>query len=289
MQKFIDLRTGREFAPRSPSVLCLGTFDGVHLGHMALIREALQQKKLLSERYPDIVGGAWCFSQPPADFLMGAKPRHILTTGQKLELFANAGLDIAIVGDFPAMRDIDKDRFIREILIDNAKCIKSVCGENFRFGRGALGYPEDLSAIPLGNIRIGTVTNGGETVSSSRIRAYIASGDIERANEMLGRPYFIELPVLHGKTLGRELGAPTANQRLPEGSIVPAHGVYVTRATVNGHAYPAITNIGTNPTVSDGEDIKVETHILGFFGDLYGDTIKTEFVSFLRSEKKIRH
>ncbi|MBE6599852.1 MAG: riboflavin biosynthesis protein RibF [Ruminococcaceae bacterium] len=283
MQKFIDLRSGREFSPRSPSVLCLGTFDGVHLGHAALLAETVRQKDALSKLYPDIVGGAWCFSQPPADFLLQGHAEHILTLEDKLQLFYEAGLDIAVVGDFPSMKNIKKDDFVNDILIRDCRCVKSICGPDFRFGHRAEGTPRDLSL--LGNITVDAVLYEGEAVSSSRIRRLIRSGEIEKANALLGRPYFITLPIEHGKALGRKLGAPTANQLIPEHLAVPKHGVYVTLATVGGTAYTAVTNVGTNPTVGGGA-VKAETHIIGFDGDIYGEAVKIEFLSFIRPEKK---
>jgi riboflavin kinase/FMN adenylyltransferase len=125
-----------------------------------------------------------------------------------------------------------------------------------------------------------------ETISSSAIRQYIESGNVEKGSAMLGRNYSFTLPVVHGKTLGRKLGAPTLNQTIPEGVLIPSFGVYATRATVGGKTYCAVTNIGTNPTVSEDKTVKCETHILGFSGDIYGETVKTEFLKKLRGEMK---
>ena len=283
MQKFIDLRSGREFSPRSPSVLCLGTFDGVHIGHAALLNETVRQKALLAKLYPDVVGGAWCFSQPPADFLLQGQKEHILTLDDKLRLFYEAGLDIAVIGDFPSMKNIEKGDFINDILIRDCHCVKSICGPDFRFGHRAEGTPNDLSL--LGNITVDAVLYEGEVVSSSRIRRLIQNGNIEKANILLGRPYFITLPIEHGHALGRKLGTPTANQLMPEHLVIPAHGVYATLATVGGATYTAVTNVGTNPTVAGGA-VKAETHIIGFDGDIYGEAVKIEFLSFIRPEKK---
>ena len=274
---------------RSPSscVLCLGTFDGVHIGHRALIRETLAQKSLLSEEYPDILGGAWCFSQPPADFLCSEPTPHLSTLDSKLELFRNAGLDIAVVGDFPAIRELSKDAFINDVLIGHCNCKKTVCGFDFRFGQRAAGTPPDLDALPHGNVTLSAVkTADGEAVSSSAIRKYLLSGKPERAAEMLGRPFDLTLPIIHGKTLGRKLGAKTANQLANKTDLVPAHGVYLTCATLAGITYPAITNVGKNPTVSNSDTVKIETHILGFSDDIYGDTMKIEFLSYVRGEQK---
>ena len=286
MQKFIDLKTGNEFVPRASCVLCLGTFDGVHIGHRALIDEALKQKAQLSKEYPDVLGGAWCFSQPPADFLFSTPTMHITDLDEKLALFADAGLDIAVVGNFSELCNLEKDVFVQNVLRDEAHCIRSVCGFNFRFGKGRKGTPEDLEALPLGNITLDAVTLDGQPVSSSMIRTLIADGNVTNASKLLGRPYSLSLPVTHGKTLGRKLGAPTANQNIPAGTLIPRRGVYVTRATVNSVSYPAITNIGVNPTVDAGEITKAETHILGFAGDIYGDRVKIEFLDFIRPEKK---
>lgn len=286
MQKIIDLHTGREASFCAPLVLCLGTFDGVHLGHCALIEETLKQKALLSEQYPDILGGAWCFSQPPADFLFQKSTPLITPLDAKLELFADAGLDVAVVGDFSALRSFSARDFVETVLSEKCRCVKSICGFNFTFGKGALGTPADLSALECGNIVLPSVKIGGETVSSSAIRRFIQNGEIEKGAEMLGRSYSFTLPVVHGKTLGRKLGAPTLNQTIPEGLLIPSFGVYATRATVGGQAYFALTNIGTNPTVSDDKSIKCETHILGFSGDIYGEKVKIEFLTKLRGEMK---
>ncbi len=286
MQKIIDLHTGREASFRAPLVLCLGTFDGVHLGHRALIEETVNQKALLSKHYPDILGGAWCFSQPPADFLFEKATPRITQLDAKLELFAESGLDVAVVGDFAALRSFSPRDFVKTVLAEKCHCIKSICGFNFTFGKNALGTPDDLSALECGNVLVPPVKIGGETVSSSAIRRFIESGELEKGAEMLGRNYSFTLPVVHGKTLGRKLGAPTLNQTIPEGFLIPSFGVYATRATVGGKTYCALTNVGTNPTVSDDKTVKCETHILGFSGDIYGEKVKTEFLHKLRGEMK---
>ena len=286
MQKIIDLHTGREASFCAPLVLCLGTFDGVHLGHRALIEETLKQKALLNDQYPDILGGAWCFSQPPAGFLFNKAIPRITDLDEKLELFATAGLDVAVVGDFSVLRSLSASEFVENVLKRDCRCKKSVCGFNFRFGKNALGKPEDLASIEHGNVLVPPVKIDDETISSSAIRQYIESGNVEKGSAMLGRNYSFTLPVVHGKTLGRKLGAPTLNQTIPEGVLIPSFGVYATRATVGGKTYCAVTNIGTNPTVSEDKTVKCETHILGFSGDIYGETVKTEFLKKLRGEMK---
>lgn len=287
MLEFIDLHTGSALVRRPPFVLCLGNFDGVHRGHMALVGRTLEEKAELSEKYPSILGGAWCFRQPPADFLSGAPSLRITSTEEKLRLFAKAGLDAVILADFPECRDMSPEVFVTGMLGEMCNCKKAVCGFNFRFGQGGKGTPDLLSALPEGYSELDPVKVGGVTVSSSAIRRLILSGDVGSAAEMLGRPFSVFLPVVHGKRLGRTLGLPTVNQHFGAHDLIPAHGVYAALAeTDDGKTYPAAVNVGTNPTVKDDATVVCESHLLGFSGEIYGERVRVSFLSRLRGEKK---
>ena len=133
---------------------------------------------------------------------------------------------------------------------------------------------------------IGPVSVGGETVSSTKIRAFLADGEVGRAAEFLGRDYSVSFPVIHGRELGRTIGIPTVNQVFPDGHVIPKHGVYAVRAYLGGMAYSGVCNIGLRPTVGDQRGVTAETHIIDFSGWLYGETVRIEFVSYLRPEVK---
>jgi len=286
MLEIIDLHTGAKLSGCDSSALCLGNFDGVHLGHAELIRQTVELKDRLSKSGERILGGAWCFRQPPAELLFGEKHRCLTTTEEKLKIFAELGLDIAVLGDFPSLKCMSAEDFAKKILKEELGCRASVCGFNFRFGKGAQGTPELLFEI-LGkdSMVVDPVAVDGSTVSSSLIRKFLSDGDAESAAILLGRPYFITQTVVKGKMLGRKMGTPTVNQFFTDEKFVPRKGVYATTTEVFGKNYLSVTNVGTNPTVND-IGVRCETHILDFDGDLYGCKVKVCFHKFLRAEQK---
>lgn len=288
MLTFIDLYTGKELVGDFSSVLCLGNFDGVHKGHSALISKTLEMKSELSKKRPDILGGAWCFRQPPADFLSTGKSTPCITSlDEKLELFKREGLDIAILGDFPDLRNMSPSDFTEKILKEKCRCIAAVCGFNFTYGSRGTGKPADLrSSFGDACAVLEPVTINGMTVSSTAIREYISRGEVETAELMLGRPYSIDFTVVEGKKLGRQLGIPTINQFFPDGRVYLLNGVYATVTELYGKLYPSVSNVGLNPTVYDGGSVRCETHIIGFSGDLYGQRVKVSFCKYIRGEQK---
>lgn len=288
MLSFIDLRTGRELSGRFRAVLCLGNFDGVHKGHAELISRTVGLRDRLSSEFPEILGGAWCFKQLPADFLSsGVTHRQITTTDEKLEAFASLGLDMAILGDFEELRGLSPTDFIENILKNECGCVSTVCGFNFRFGKNGVGTPEYLVKAFGVNAEVVTpVTVDGVTVSSSEIRKLILNGDTEAAAEMLGRPYSLTATVEHGKKLGNVLGSPTINQFFGSNKLVLPSGVYIGTTEFDNNTFPAVVNVGNNPTIVGNEKLRAESHIIGFSGDLYGKTVKTSFIKKLREEQK---
>jgi len=286
MFEIIDLNTGEKILGRTSSVLCLGNFDGVHLGHAELIKNTVDLKNKLSQKGKNILGGAWCFRQPPAELLFGEKHICLTTLEEKLNLFAKMGLDIAVLGDFSYLRNMPYSDFAEKVLKNGLGCEAAVCGFNFKFGKGGEGTASDLFAALGNDCRVvSPVTVDGTTVSSSMIRKHLSEGDVESANKMLGRPYFSELTVVKGKMLGRQWGLPTINQFFGNEKFVPKKGVYATTTEVYGKTYMSVTNVGTNPTVGD-VGVRCETHIIDFDGDLYGEKIKVNFYKFLRGEQK---
>ncbi len=278
MLKYIDLHTGLEFMEGRACVLCLGNFDGVHIGHSALIDKTIEKRDELG-----ILGGAWCFGQPPADFLLSTPSPKLTTLDEKLELFAKKGLDIAVLGDFSELRNTSPEDFVNDVLKSRCKCKAAVCGFNFRFGKGGSGLPEMLSGFEYGSEVVDPVTLGGDVVSSSSIRRLLISGDAEAAAKMLGAPYFITGEITHGRALGKRLGMPTINLEIPEGKLIPRHGVYASLVELDGKEYAAVSNVGSNPTVG-GNAVRCETHILDFDRDVYGARVKVSLCSHLRDE-----
>jgi len=182
------------------------------------------------------------------------------------------------------------EAFITDYLIRDCSAVHVVAGHDFHFGYRGEGNPERLKLkcreLGIGCDIIHPVLQDGITVSSTYIRTLVAQGEMERARAFLGHPHTLSETVAHGKKLGSALGFPTVNLRIPAGVVVPAHGVYATRIWVDGTAHMAVTNVGSRPTVDDGESLTVEGFLLDFEGDLYDKTVRVEFYKFLRPEEK---
>lgn len=266
----------------SPSAVAIGLFDGIHRGHLALLEAT---RRAASER--GLSATVLTFDDDPA--LKPSAPR-ILSLPDRLRGFRDAGMGAVVVLPFSAVRDMTPEAFVEGVLLRSLGARLAVVGYNFRFGRGGAATADDLTALlraaGADAIALPAVTcRDGSPVSSSRIRAAVEAGDLPLAAELLGRPFSLTLPVLHGQALGRTIGLPTANQEIPRGALVPKRGVYATEALVFGRAYPAVTNVGTRPTVL-GDRLSVETHIIGFSGDLYGDCPTIRFLAYLREERR---
>ena len=280
----ISLQAGKEIPVPAQTLLCLGNFDGVHIGHLALIREALRLQKTLD---PSVACGAFCFRELSSDLLLQKPAEHLTTGEERMALFAAAGLEFVILADFAEVRDFSPEEFVKNILLRECRCVAAVCGFNYRFGKKAAGTPNDLQALLGKPVSVcPAVEIGGAPVSSTRIRAAIKAGDLALAAILLGRPYALSGVVKHGKELGRKLGFPTANQDFPPCSAIPKHGVYATDCFLEGVRYRGVSNVGNHPTVdTPATAVNCETYLIGYGGDLYGKTLKVEFLQFLRPEK----
>ncbi len=208
----------------------------------------------------------------------------------RVGLLRACGADEIVVESFERVKDLSPRNFVRLILKDKLGAEKCVCGYNYSFGCGGKGDPRLLTELcseyGIEVVTVEKVTLGNEDVSSSEIRKRLMDGDIEGANKLLGRPYFLYDTVKKGAQKGRTVGMPTVNF-YPVGLCLPKNGVYATAVHLpNGDILPSVTNIGTRPTMNDGRGISAETYIIGFDGDLYGQKIKVEFLSFLRGEFK---
>ena len=223
--------------------------------------------------------------------LSGKKNTFLTSNEEKNEIFAENGLDYAIYEDFDTVRDYTPEQFVEIILTQKLDCRLAVFGFNFRFGRNRTGTPEILSQLFRKSGRTVIVAEAVKTdtgiISSTSIRDAIEKGEIEKANEMLGRTYSINLPVVYGKQLGRTIGIPTINQTIPSDKVKPKNGIYASKCLIDGKAFMGVSNIGFRPTVNnDVCDINCETHIIGYEGCLYEKTVKVSFYKKLRDEQK---
>ena len=267
-------------------IFALGFFDGVHLGHQALLKECCRLAKEL-----DCQSAAITFDRHPKSLFVQPAPLLICTAAERHRLLRSYGIDH--IREYPVSKAIMStpwQAFLKDLLGCGAAGF--VCGEDFRFGRQGEGDAEKLKAA-CGELGIPCVvipqqTLNGERISSSYIRELIEDGKMQTATEFLGHPYVLTGTVIHGMQLGRKLGRPTANLRLPQELAVPKFGAYACVACVDGQRYPAVTNIGIRPTVN-GRGRTVEAWILDFEGDLYDREITLEFHYFLRPEVKFPH
>ena len=281
----IDLRTMRESSPPPFSVVCLGNFDGIHIGHETLVNITKEKANELASQFLGIASGACFFRKAPSDYFPDSKVPHLMTFEQKLSRFFELGLDYAFVTDFEEIRHKSSETFVQKVLQEEINCVFAVCGFNFHYGKGAAGDATSLMHSMNGSATtVSPVCVDSIPVSSSLIRAAIGVGDMARAALLLGRPYCIEAEVLHGKALGRKLGIPTINQLFPEELAIPKHGIYITQTHIGGRVYPSVTNVGIRPSINDGTHINCETHILDFDHEIYGLQVRVDFLANLREE-----
>ena len=258
-------------------VLALGFFDGVHIAHRELIKSA---KTIATERGLPL--GIFTFK---GSIKPGAK--RIFTDGEKCEIFEALGVDFVIFADFDAIKDVTAESFVKDILIKEEKCSLCASGFNFRFGKGASGDANLLSALmaECGGEAIikSEVARDGKTISSTKIREHIERGEMQSATDLLGIPYYIKGRVERGNSVGRTLGFPTVNLPLGEEKAMPRSGVYRSAVLLGGRAYSAITNVGECPTF-ERRALHSESYILDFDGDVYGEEIKVFLLEFMREE-----
>ncbi len=268
-------------------VVALGNFDGVHLGHQAVVRRAVEKGR----ESGSLVVAATFDPHPRVVLRPVTEPRLLTTLELRREALLGCGADDVYVIRFD--RELSKkspEEFVRDVLLGELRAGTVVVGENFRFGHRATGDVEDLARIMRANgggvcvvpIRAG---NGAEEINSTRIRELLAVGEVEAAARLLGRPYVVRGAVTVGDRRGRSIGFPTANVVPDPAVVVPARGVYAGFVRAGDETHPACTNIGVAPTFERGES-RIEAHLLGFEGDLYGRTIDVSFISRIRPEER---
>ena len=267
-------------------VIALGFFDGVHLGHQALLKTAVERGI-----QHDLTPAVFTFDRSPKEFVTGVKV-PLLTTAEerKAAVKRTFPIDEVIVEPFDErMMTMPWEDFVL-MLAQKYRAGWLVAGHDFRFGHQNAGTPallcEKAAQLGMGCDIIPAVTLDGVTVSSTHIRGLLKEGDVETAQRFLGCPYAITGDVRHGKGLGRTIGAPTLNVIPADGLLIPAYGVYATRVYVASRQYDAVTNVGVRPTVDENGGVTVESHLLDVNEQLYGKECRVEFLKLLRREMK---
>ena len=271
----------------APVALAIGNFDGVHLGHAALLAR-LAQVASAGSLMPTVL----TFEPHPREFFTPASaPARLSTLREKLELLADNGVAQTVVCRFnQAFAALSADDFIRRVLLDCCQVRHVIVGDDFRFGQGRTG---DFAALQVAGAQrgfaveaLGSVLQAGERVSSSGVRKALAAGDMAHAARLLGRPYVIDGQVLHGQKLGRQLGFATANLRIKHDPL-PMTGVFAVEVGGLGpQPLPGVANLGVRPTVGGTPRPLLEVHLFDFNRDIYGAHISVRFVHKLRDEQR---
>ena len=277
---------GNDEPPRG-AVLSIGNFDGIHIGHQAVLTHVVDRARSM-----DVPAIAMTLDPHPIKLLRPSDaPRLLTTLDQRLELIARTGIDTTLVLPFThRLARMSADSFVRDVLVARLAVREVYIGKNFRFGADRGGDVQLLEAMgrELGFRAAAApiVEAAGGVVSSTRVRQAVAEGRVEEAATLLARTVFIDGPVLEGKRLGRTLGFPTLNIEVVN-EIEPDHGVYVTAVHIPsfGRTFPAVTNIGVRPTVYQNSLTTIESHLLDFTADVYGERVRLFFLQRLREER----
>ena len=260
----------------------LGWFDGLHTGHIALIRATVE-----TAAKNGLSAAVWTF-EGSKNAGSGFSPGFILSDAEKADILRKEGISVLFSERFSDVRDLTCEEFVDRVLIGRCRCEIALCGFNYRFGRGGAGDAGELVRLMESRgkraVVMPPVTADGATVSSSAIRSLLAEGDAAAAAKLLGRPFSLTSQIVHGRRIGHRLGFPTLNQSFPEGGFVPRYGVYAADVAVGGRVYRAVSNVGVRPTFGGGPAV-CESHLLaGDPGECYGMTAVTRFLSFIREE-----
>lgn len=272
------------FTPyKSGTVAALGNFDGLHIGHMAVINAAKEMAEKNGAKPCALI-----FTEHPLSVLSGKAPVTLFTEDIRNRMLTEIGVDICNL-DFRSLMNMTPEMFFEKIVIEMMGAVGVCCGFNYSFGKQGAGTPDLLKKLcedrGIEFYMAPEIDYLGAPVSSTRIRSLIENGDMENANAMLGRAFTYRQLVVDGDKRGRLFGTPTINQYLPSELVEPRRGVYMSKTFVDGKAYYSVTNIGIRPTIGAGP-VSSETYILDFDGNLYGKYVEVSLLRYIRSEKK---
>ncbi|MBS6509464.1 MAG: bifunctional riboflavin kinase/FAD synthetase [Paraclostridium bifermentans] len=267
------------------TVVTIGNFDGIHKGHIKLIKEAVKEAK--TKNYKSVV---FTFENHPMRYFRADSIKHIITNEEKVKIFEDLGVDIVFMIPFDEyMTKISATDFVKTILHEKLKCKMVIVGHDFTFARNKEGNASLLESLGKNyNMKVKVIEPikiKGRRVSSSYIRNLINDGNVSEIKNFLGRNYFLEGEVIHAKKIGRTIGFPTANLKAEDKLIIPKNGIYAVKVYVKNKVYYGATNIGYNPTVN-GKVLSIETNIIDFDEEIYGEIIRVEFLDRIRDEKK---
>lgn len=281
----ILINDGYEKKFTKPNYVALGSFDGIHQGHLKLINKAIEISKENNG-----LSMVYTFTNHPLTVINKEKaPKLIMDSKTKLEILDKLGIDMVCLVDFnQEFMHIEPEEFIN-ILVERYNAKGIIVGFNYRFGhqnRGDIKLLQELSERLNFDLHVvSPYKSANEVVSSTKIRMSITEGNVQEATELLNRPFLLRGEVVDGKKLGRTIGFPTANLKINEDMVLPKIGVYYTNVEYFGEIYKGITSVGLNPTVC-GKNITVETYILNFDKNIYGDELKVYFIERIRNEEK---
>ncbi len=273
-----------EVKENAPYCIALGSFDGVHVGHLKLIESIATKAKELNCR-----SMIYTFSEHPKKIFFQDSNLDMITDDKlRMEIFEKYNLDSVYLEDFLNIKNLNPEEFVKKILLEKfqIKCV--VAGYNFKFGLNKSGNIEILKTLGrkygFDVLIIEPVIIDGKIVSSSFIRELLKSGEVEIAKKYLGRYFSIKGPVIHGKKKGSKIGIRTANISIKEDLVLPKKGVYLTDTIIDGISYKSVTNIGYNPTFK-GNKISIETHVISYNNYLYDTEVEVVFLKWRREEK----
>lgn len=281
-------RSIKEISNVESTVIALGNFDGVHKGHIELIRRTVDDAQATG-----VKSAVFTFSNHPRNYITGKNAiKNIITNDTKIEIIQSLGVDYLFNIPFDdRILNMEPDDFIENLIIKKMKAVVLNCGFNYHYGKDAKGSTETLiresetHGFEL-NVLEPYIING-KLVSSTLIRSLIAEGKVDECHEYLGRYYSTGGIVQVGNKIGRTIGFPTSNIVIDDSFVWPSHGVYITNCYYDGDKYHAVTNVGIRPTIGDNRKV-VETHMFDFDKTIYESHIKVEFIKKIRDERKFK-
>jgi riboflavin kinase / FMN adenylyltransferase len=272
---------------KTPTIVALGNFDGIHRGHREVIQPILQ-----AAESPEVFSTVVTFRPHPQEYFTGQSRTLLTPLDEKVQHLKSLGVEQLVLLPFDeALASLTPQEFVEQILVQQLQARQISVGQNFRFGKRRSGTTDDLQTIAAQHqVAVHVLplyTAAGDRVSSSAIRQALEEGNPRQAGQLLGRPYALVGKVVTGRQLGRTIGFPTANLQVPSEKFVPRKGVYRVTVKGGGIATLGVMNIGDRPTVDEaGTQTTIEVHLLDWSGDLYGQTLSVELESFLRPEQK---